>query len=88
MMPIASMRRRVGKLETEGPFRLIREYPRPTSSEIVAFAHRLKTGERLSIEEAERLEQHSPILQGELLICGHRGHVTVKRYVGLDVAEI
>ena len=87
-MPIASIQRRVGKLETEGPFRRIRDYPRPTVSEIDAFAHRLETDERLTYEETERLEQHSPILQGELLICAYRGQVTMKRYIGLDVAEI
>ena len=87
-MPIASIRRRVGKLETKGPFRHIRNYPPLTASEIDALAHRLEIDERLTHEEAERLEQYSPILQGELLISAHRGQVTIKRYIGLDVAEI
>jgi hypothetical protein len=42
----------------------------------------------LEAEEVERLERHSPVIHGELLITTHNGHVTVKRYGGIDLAEL
>jgi hypothetical protein len=87
-MPIPSMRRRLRRLETEGPFRRICHYSPLTPSEIDTIAHRLTQEERLTREEVERIGQHSPVIQGEVLITAYRGIVTMKRYVGLDLAEL
>jgi len=55
------------------------EYPPLTSVEIEDVANRAQMG---------RLRQHSPIIDGELLITAYQGFVTVKRYIGVDAAEI
>jgi hypothetical protein len=45
-------------------------------------------GSRLDRIELGRLEKQSPIIDGELLMTCHRGQVFVKRYVGVNLAEI
>jgi hypothetical protein len=45
-------------------------------------------GARLDRVELDRLERQSPIIDGELLMTCHRGQVFVKRYVGVNLAEI
>jgi hypothetical protein len=87
-MPIATIRRRVGKLETEGPFRRIRHYPPLTAQEIDTIVHRLEEDDRLTIEEVEPMEQHSPIICGEFLITAYGRRVIVKRYGGLNLEEL
>lgn len=64
------------------------DYPPFTPAEVEAIGRRVQAGDRLEAEEVERLEQHSPVIHGELLITTHKRHVTVKRYGGLDLAEL
>jgi hypothetical protein len=45
------------------------------------------------VERSTRLElaligRQSPIIDGELLMTAHRGQLFMKRYVGIDLAEI
>jgi hypothetical protein len=87
-MPLASIRRRVGRLEGVAMFLSLVEYPPLTSPEIEAIAYRVEVGEPLTREEVDRLHHQSPIIEGELLITAYRGNVTIKRYGGLDLAEI
>ena len=87
-MPLASIRRRVGRLEGEGMFMSPVEYPPLTSPEIEAIAGRVQMGGPLTREELDRLQRQSPIVDGELLISASRGQVFIKRYVGVDAAEI
>jgi hypothetical protein len=87
-MPIASIRRRVGALERVIDVVPVVEYPPLTSVEVEAVARRAQMGLRLTRKEVARLEQHSPIIAGEVLITAHRGDVFVKRYIGVDLAQI
>ena len=64
------------------------EYPPLTTAEIEDIAERVRDGERLTREEMDRLQSQGAIIQGELLITAYRGSVSIKRYGGLDLAEL
>jgi hypothetical protein len=87
-MPLALIRRRVGRLEGDAMFLTVAEYPPLTSPEIEAIACRVKMGEPLTREEVERLHRQKSVVGGEFIISASRGNVTVKQYVGVDSAEI
>jgi len=87
-MPIPSIRRRVGKLESSGIFYSPIEYPSLTSAELEEIAGRAQMGLRFSRQELDRLQQWCPIIGGELLISASGGQIFVKRYPGVDVSEI
>jgi hypothetical protein len=85
-MSLNSIRRRVIKLVTEiTPKRC---YPPFTSAEIAATAEQVRAGEVFGTEELARLQQHSSIVDGEFIVrvCGSQ--VSVKQYVGVNLAEI
>ena len=87
-MSIASIQRRLGNLELTMADALIPDYPPLTPPEVGAIARRVQLGGKLSKTELDRVARQSPIIDGELLMTCHRGHLTVKRYVGVDLAEI
>ncbi len=87
-MPIASIRRRVGALESVIAIAPLVAYPPLTPVEMEAVARRAQMGQRLTRDEVARLHQHSPIVAGELLITARRGLVVVKRYGGVDLGKI
>ena len=87
-MPIASIRRRLSALETLGLWLRAPNFPPFTSAEVAEIAGRIQLGARLDRIELDRLERQSPIIDGELLMTCHRGQVFVKRYVGVNLAEI
>ena len=87
-MAMPSIRRRIGKLESESDLRRPRNYPPFTSSEIVEVARRVREGGRFANDELRRLEQLSPLVDGEFLITAFRGNIAVKRYGGVDLGEI
>ena len=87
-MAIASIRRRIQALESVILIASFVEYEPLTSVEINAIAHRAQMGRQLTQEEVARLERQSPIVEGELLISAHRGDVFIKRYIGVDLADI
>jgi hypothetical protein len=74
-------------LENSGFFTSPTDYPPLTPAEIEEFADRARVGPRFSRAELERLQQHSPMMAGEIIMSAHRGDVWVKRYVGMDVSE-
>jgi hypothetical protein len=87
-MPLATIRRRVGRLEGVAMFLSPVEYPPFTLPEIEAIAYRVKVGELLTREELDRLHREKSVVGGEFIISANRGNVTVKQYVGVDSAEI
>ena len=87
-MTTASLRRRIRDLEATFASALMPDYPPLTRSEIAAIEHRGRAGEMLTRVELDRLERQSPIIDGELLMTCHRGRVFVKRYLGIDLAEV
>jgi hypothetical protein len=87
-MPTATIRRRVRNLETVLALALMPDYLPFTTSEVADIERRTRAGERLTRVEVHRLEQQSPIIDGELIITAHRGHVFVKRYLGIDLAQV
>ena len=87
-MPIPSIRRRVGKLESSGIFYSPIEYPSLTSAELEEIAGRAQMGLGFSRQELDRLQHHSPVIGGEVLMTAYRGQVVVKRYPGVDLSEI
>ena len=84
----ASIRRRLDNLETMFGLALMPEYPPFTRDEIVGIEQRFCAGEKLTRVEVHRIEKQSPIIDGEFLICCHRGQVYGKRYIGIDLAEL
>ena len=87
-MPLATIRRRVGRLEGDAMFLSLIEYPPLTSPEIEAIACRVKMGEPLIREEVDRLHRQKSVAGGEFIISANRGNVTVKQYVRVDLSEI
>ena len=86
--PKGSIQRRLRALEAIIVVARIPEYPPLTAAEVDAFALRIQRKETLTRIEVDRLERQSPILQGELLMTCHRGRVHVKRYIGVNLAEV
>jgi hypothetical protein len=85
---LATIRRRVGRLEGDAMFVPLLDYPPLTSPEIEAIARRVKTGEPLTREELDRLHRQKSVAGGEFIISASQGNVTVKQYVGVDLSEI
>lgn len=72
----------------EAAFMAPTTYPALTRWEIESIAGRVRSGEGLSRYEIARLEQQSPVIDGEFLVTCHRGDVAVKRYIGIDLGEL
>jgi len=87
-MALPEIRRRVGRLESVLGADRLPCYPPLTTDEIEALAQRMAGGRTWTDEETTRVIRQSPIIQGELLINAHGGQVTIKRYVGVDLAWI
>lgn len=67
---------------------LVGKYPPLTRSEIVDIEMRARRGEEPTKLELARVERQSPIIDGELLMTAHRGQLFMKRYLGIDLAEV
>ena len=87
-MGFPAIRQRVRRLESVFAPDRWAGYPPLTAEEIEALAGRMAAGQGWTNEEAARVAKQSPIIQGELLITARRGEVWVKRYPGIDLAEI
>ncbi|HYW46819.1 MAG TPA: hypothetical protein VE959_28390 [Bryobacteraceae bacterium] len=87
-MAIATIRRRVGALESVASLALIPDEPPLTLPELDALVRRLEEGDRFGGQELKRIERQGPICHGEFLIRVTQGKVFAKRYVGVDSAEI
>jgi hypothetical protein len=87
-MSLASIRRRVGKLQTVIVVDPLPGYPPLTTDEIEALAGRMADGRTWTEEETARVIRQCPISQGELMITAYEGQVAIKRYVGVDTAWI
>jgi len=85
-MALPSIRRRISALESAMP--PVVDYPPLAAAEVEAIARRVQAGDWLSAEEVDRLEQHCPIIHGELLVTARKRVVTIKRYITLDLAEL
>jgi hypothetical protein len=71
----------------EGGYRTS-DYPPLTRSEIVDIERRARAGEMLARVELERVERQSPIVDGELLMTCYSGRLFLKRYLGVDLAQV
>jgi hypothetical protein len=84
----AAIRRRVRNLETEFAAALMPEYPPLTREEVTDIERRICAGEPLTRTELHRIEKATPIIDGEFLISRYGGQLTVKHYIGINVADI
>lgn len=86
----AAIQRRLKQLESAFASELMGmgDYPPLTRDEIEDFEQRLRRDESLTPVDLHRLEKQSPITDGELLITCHKGKVFMKRYIGVDLAEL
>ena len=83
---MTTIHRRLANLE--GVFVAPSIFPPFTRAEIEDVNQRVRGGERLAPFELRRLEQYSPIVEGELLVTCRHGNVFIKRYVGIDLADV
>ena len=65
-----------------------REYPPLAPAEIADLAQRIESGEKLATAELDRLEQHSPVIHGEILMTCYERHLVLKRYGGIDLVNL
>jgi len=87
-MSIAGIRRRLRALEAASQWILLDKYPPLTRSEIAEIETRARGGEEPNKLELARIERQSPIIDGELLMTSYRGRFSLKRYLGIDLAEV
>ena len=85
-MGTATLRRRLATLETT--LTVTPTFPPFTPDEIDALDQRARAGDGFTSVELKRVEQYSPLIAGELLITCYGGNLFIKRYVGIDLAEI
>jgi len=81
------MHRRLRELEAVTAWKHTIDYPPLTHAEIIEIEQRMRAGGRLTRPEMVRLEQHSPIVDGELLMGCWKGRFTMRRYIGVDMSE-
>jgi len=84
----AAVQRRIRDLEAAFASALMPNYPPLTRSEILDIERRARAGEALLTTELSRVERQSPIIDGELMMTCYRGQLFLKRYLGVDLAEI
>jgi hypothetical protein len=84
----AAVQRRIRDLEAAFASALMPDYPPLTRSEIADIERRARAGETITRVELARVERQSPIIDGELLMKCHRGQIFVKRYIGVDLAQV
>jgi hypothetical protein len=87
-MSIPGIRRRLRALEAIGGWMLLDKYPPLTRSEILDIEQRARRCEEPTKLELALVERQSPIIDGELLMTSHRGRLFMKRYLGIDLAEV
>lgn len=87
-MSIAGIRRRLGTLEATCNWALVGKYPPLTPAEIAEIEARARRGEEPTKLELTRVERQGPIIDRELLMTCHRGRFSMKRYLGIDLAEV
>ena len=87
IMTGAAIRRRVRNLECAFASAFMPNYPPPLGYEIADIERRARAGETLTRAELDRIEQHSPVIDGEIMMVCHGGRLIVKRYPGVDLAE-
>jgi hypothetical protein len=87
-MSIAGIRRRLKAIEATGSWMRLDKYPPLTRSEILEIEQRARRGEEPTRLERARVERQSPIIDGELLMTCYRGRFGLKRYLGIDLAEV
>ena len=71
-----------------GGWMLLDKYPPLTRSEILDIEQRARQGEEPTTLELALVEWQSPIIEGELLMTCYRGRFGMKRYLGIDLAEV
>ena len=87
-MSIAGIRRRLRAIEATGSWMRLDKYPPLTRSEILKIERRARRGEEPTRLELARVERQSALIDGELLMTCHRGRFGIKRYLGVDLAEV
>jgi len=88
-MALPAIRQRVKRLEAVFVVDWLASFPPLSRDEIEALVERMAGGQEWTREETARVARQCPYIEGELIITkGLQGEVIVKRYPGLDVAEI
>lgn len=87
-MSMSGIRRRLRALEASGGWMLLDKYPPLSRSEIADIETRARRGEEPTRLELALIERQSPIIDGELLMTSRRGQLFMKRYLGIDLAEV
>ena len=88
VMALTAIQRRGGRLERVFVVDRLPGYPSLTADEIEALAGRMAEGQAWTAEETARVVKQCPMIQGELVIKAYQGEVTVKRYLGVDLAWV
>jgi len=78
----------IARSEATCSWALLDTYPPLSPSEIEDIEARARRGEEPTKLELARVERQSPIIDGELMMTCHRGQLFVKRYLGVDLADV
>jgi hypothetical protein len=87
-MPVPRIRQRLRALEATGSWMLLDKCPPLTRSEIADIEARARGSEAITKLELARAGRQNPIIDGELLMTSYGGRLFIKRYLGIDLAEV
>ena len=87
-MSIEGIRRRLKAIEAVYGWVRLDRYPPLTRSDIDEIEQRVRRGEQPTELELALVERQSPIIDGELMMTCRCGQIFVKRYLGVDLAEV
>lgn len=87
-MALLAIQRRINRLEGVFAPDLVAGFPPLTNEEIEELVEQLAGGEKWTDLERARLAKECPYTEGELIIRAFRGEITIKRLIGVDMAEI
>jgi hypothetical protein len=83
-----SLRRRLDVLEGRNAMTVAHEAGRLTVTEMENLVGRIERRESLSANEMARLERWGPAFAGELAVYARRGGLLIKRYAGINLADV
>jgi hypothetical protein len=86
-MSLRSLRRRLAALERNASAKPL-AHGSFTEAEMKSLIERIERGESVSADELALLERWGPAFAGDLAVNARQGKIWIKRYVGINLAEL